>query len=310
MGNGVFKYVTLGLVRMETPVDYFYTEAPTTISVHVDFPQGHISEWYPKAINPAGYGSIDWKDLKILPGVDPALPATKGASRYFAARATDSAPLQAGDENEKFLFYRGMANFEVPLRPVIEGNGVRLQNSGAERIPLAILFENQKGRMGYRIARDLKDSAQLYAPDLNASFETLRRDLIAALEQVGLYPKEAAAMVETWRDSWFEEGMRMIYLMPRATVDKVLPLRMTPAPKETERVFVGRVELLSPWTDRAIRAAMETGDTKTLAKFERFLPPFLARIRAKGGLTESPLASAYVEKVAAKLNDGSAPCVQ
>ena len=117
-----------------------------------------------------------------------------------------------------------------------------------------------------------KTAYQLYAPELNASFDSLRRDLTAALEQAGLYPKEAAAMIETWRDSWFEEGMRVIYLMPpRRPWTGCCRCKVTPAPKEVQRVFVGRVELLSPWTERTIRAAMETNDTKTLDKFERFL---------------------------------------
>src|SRR5438477_4812657 len=38
-----------GLVRMETPVLYFYAQRPMTLSVHVDFPKGWITEWYPKA---------------------------------------------------------------------------------------------------------------------------------------------------------------------------------------------------------------------------------------------------------------------
>ena len=295
-----------GLVRMETPVDYFYTQTPARVSVHVDFPDGTMTEWYPKAVQ--ANQSIDWNDLNILPGANLVLPSSKGASRYYAARATDSAELQSGDENEKVLFYRGMGNFKVPLEPVSQGNGVVLRNNSAETIPLAILFENQNGHIGYRIARNLKDSVSLYAPDLNASFDSLRNDLTAALEQGGLYPKEAAAMVETWRDSWFEQGMRVIYLMPRATVDKVLPLKVTPAPKETQRVFVGRVEVLSAWTERTIRAAMETNDAKKLDQFERFLDPFLEQIRAKGGLTESPLATKYAQQVAARID--SAPCIQ
>jgi hypothetical protein len=297
-----------GLVRMETPVDYFYTQTPARISVHVDFPDGTITEWYPKAVQ--ANQTIDWNDLNILPGATLTLPSSKGASRYYAARETDSAPLQSGNENEKVLFYRGMGNFKVPLEPTAVGNGIFLRNIGAETIPLAILFENQDGRIGYRVVRDLKNSTELYAPDPNASFDSLRSDLTAALEQSGLYPKEAAAMIETWRDSWFEQGMRVIYLMPRAAVDKVLPLRVTPAPRETQRVFVGRVELLSPWTERTIRAAMETNDTKTLDRFERFLAPFLAQIRAKGGLNESPLATKYAQQVAARVTTGAAPCIQ
>jgi len=36
------------------------------------------------------------------------------------------------------------------------------------------------------------------------------------------------AMLETWRDSWFEEGMRVFYILPRATVDTLLPFRSSP----------------------------------------------------------------------------------
>ena len=295
-----------GLVRMETPVDYFYTQIPARVSVHVDFPDGTVTEWYPKAAQ--ADHSIYWNDLNILPGANLELPSSKGASRYYAARATDSAELRSGDENEKVLFYRGMGNFKVPVEPIVTGKGVALRNNSVEPIPVAILFENQNGRIGYRIVRNLKDSVSLHAPELNASFDSLRDDLTAALEQSGLYPKEAAAMIETWRDSWFEQGMRAIYLMPRATVDTVLPLRVTPAPKETQRVFVGRVEILSPWTERTIRAAMETNDANKLDRFERFLDPFLKQIRAKGGLMESPLATKYAQQVAAKIN--SAPCIQ
>src|SRR4029077_5996292 len=39
----------LGTVRMETPVVYFYTNRETTVSVHVSFSKGLITEWYPRA---------------------------------------------------------------------------------------------------------------------------------------------------------------------------------------------------------------------------------------------------------------------
>jgi hypothetical protein len=35
------------------------------------------------------------------------------------------------------------------------------------------------------------------------------------LVEFGLYRKEAEPMVETWRDSWFEEGIRLFYIVPR-----------------------------------------------------------------------------------------------
>ena len=41
-------------------------------------------------------------------------------------------------------------------------------------------------------------------------------------------------MVETWRDSWFEEA-RVFYLAPPASVDGILPLSVSPAPAAVSR---------------------------------------------------------------------------
>src|SRR5205823_1850258 len=57
----------------------------------------------------------------------------------------------------------------------------------------------------------------------------------------------AAAMVNTWRDSWFQEsGLRVLYVLPRAWTDRVLPLSVTPRPRELARVMVGRAEMIMP----------------------------------------------------------------
>src|SRR5947208_3041828 len=37
------------IVRMETPVIYFYSKEARTVDVTVKFPQGRITEWYPQA---------------------------------------------------------------------------------------------------------------------------------------------------------------------------------------------------------------------------------------------------------------------
>ena len=99
------------------------------------------------------------------------------------------------------------------------------------------------------------------------------------LVSAGLFPKEAEAMIETWRDSWFEEGTRIIYLVPREMVDSVLPLRMEPAPATVERVFVGRVELLARWRQAEMLAASEPA----LIRAGRFLEPFAGQIARTNG---------------------------
>jgi hypothetical protein len=73
---------------------------------------------------------------------------------------------------------------------------------------------------------------------------------LAELERIliarGLYPKEAQAMLNTWRDSWFKEGTRLFYIVPAKMIESILPLDINPKPTGIVRVFVGRVELGRP----------------------------------------------------------------
>ena len=85
-------------------------------------------------------------------------------------------------------------------------------------------------------------------------------------------------MVETWRDSWFEEGTRVIYIGPRRIVDAILPLEIAPAPSHVTRVFVGRMEVLTPATVQTVRTAVGAHDQETLARYARFLGPIADRI--------------------------------
>ena len=45
-------------------------------------------------------------------------------------------------------------------------------------------------------------------------------------------------MIETWRDSWFEHGSRLIYIYPESEIDSILPLDIKPAPVRTVRVVL------------------------------------------------------------------------
>ena len=287
-GQEVRKAALKGLVRMETPVLYFYSPKPTTLSVHVSFPHGLITEWYPNPLPSVktdnnGWGSrtdMWWNQLHVLPGKDLNYPVTEGPSHYYAARNTDSTPLRIGTEEEKMIFYRGLGNFAPPLRALYDEAGrLEIHNTGAEPIPFAIAFENQRGAVGFRIAENVASSVTLDAPELTQDLPALRQYLVAHLTGLGLYPKEALAMVDTWADSWFTEGSRVFYIVPRPTVDALLPLSIAPAPTEIQRVFVGRLEVLSPRTKDTIQRALRAGDSDTLTAFGRFLEPFIAQIQ-------------------------------
>ena len=282
--NIVYKLAAYTTVRMETPVIYFYSPSKTTVSVHVSFPAGRITEWYPNASSEPVNG-IEWNAVDVLPGADPALPSGQSGNHYYAARATDAAPLRVGSEQEKLLFYRGVGDFDVAIHPTTGADGtIRIRNASAQTVAAAFVFENQGGKIGFRAVHDLRDSAEVPEPELGSDLAALRDDLATELVRAGLYTKEARAMIETWRDSWFEEGLRVIYVVPRAAVDSVLPLAITPAPAQIERVFVGRVEMLSPAMAKDIETAAAAQDQSALAKYGRFLPAFWEELHRKHGL--------------------------
>ncbi len=316
-GYRCFKWRVTGTVRMETPVMYFYSSEELDAHVKVSFPRGLITEWYPKADyqvfqksgidgathrlepNPYGFdttlksltGAIEWSNIKVEPNTSPALPTEDAPSRYYAARGTDSAPIAVGDEHEKFLFYRGVGRFPIPLSARIASDGsIAVENHGGEPIPTVILFENRSDQMGYRNAGAVKDAVTLDSPVLDSSLPALRTELEGALVAQGLFPKEAQAMVETWRDSWFEEGMRLIYIVPSRAVDAFLPLHVDPAPSQTARVFVGRVELITPEITRTVEEAMARGDWSAIQHYGRFLDPILARIVSENPALKNQIA--------------------
>jgi hypothetical protein len=292
--KGGYKLGLRGTVRMETPVLYFYAPAEETVSVKVSFSKGVITEWYPHAssVEPSTAlhdgtlyqsqpdGSIAWDSVTLSPSLAADFPQEARSDRYYAARATTSTPLRvqtpAGEQHEKFLFYRGVSVFAVPISATLTSAGqVRAQNCGNDAFPSVVLFERRGEKVGYRIANALQTEATLDPPDLTATVDSLSRDLEGILVTQGLYQDEAQAMVQTWRDSWFEEGSRLLYIVPPEFVNTVLPLTIKPAPMQTTRVFVGRLELVTSATASAVENAFAQHDRATLAKYARFLEPIL-----------------------------------
>ena len=295
-----YKLGLRGTVRMETPVLYFYSSREETISVTVVFAKGVITEWYPHAsrVEPTGnlYGEnlhkagasgvIAWDSVTLVPDRRLDFPREDRNSHYYAARMTSSTPLRvmtaAGEQQEKFLFYRGVSTFAVPLSATLGTDGkVRIKNHGDQEIPATILFERRGEKIGYRIGGPLTQEEILDAPELTSTIDELGRDLEGILVAQGLYHDEARAMVETWRNSWFEEGSRLLYIVPAAFVNEVLPLSIDPAPAQTVRVFVGRLELVTPTTEKAVETAFAAHDTATLKAYGRFLEPILATMVKK-----------------------------
>jgi hypothetical protein len=305
--NGAqFKVGLRGTVRMETPVLYFYSPHQTVVSVKVSFSKGVITEWYPQAShvepNPKQVldrealfhrhdsGSIGWDSVAVSPNLAASFPRGNQTSddednQYYAARETSAAPLivktAAGDRQEKFLFYRGVSTFSVPLSATVTPEGkVDITNPAQQEVPSVILFERRGDRLGYRLGGPLTGEMSLDPPELTATVESMSRDLQDILTSQGLYPDEARAMIATWRQSWFEEGSRLLYIVPGGFLNQILPLTIHPAPSQAMRVFVGRLELVTPATTQAVEKILATHDIAGLQKYNRFLEPILDEMKA------------------------------
>ncbi|MGA8765018.1 MAG: hypothetical protein WB562_19265 [Candidatus Sulfotelmatobacter sp.] len=311
-----FKAGVRGTVRMETPVLYFYSPQEMTLSVRVSFAKGLITEWYPRAshVEPGevsdaealyqrhASGSVTWNSVTVAPTLAARFPTEGRGSQYYAARETSAAPLivksSAGSQQEKFLFYRGVSTFAPPISATLAPNGgVRISNLAREEVPIVILFERRGDKLGYRLGGALQSEISLEPPELTATFDSMSRDLENILTAQGLFPDEARAMIETWRQSWFEEGSRLFYVVPGHFVNTILPLAIHPAPSQITRVFVGRLELITPATEQAVQQALAAHDAIGLRKYTRFLQPILEELKtahpAKAQQLETDLGLTY-----------------
>jgi hypothetical protein len=275
-------------VRMETPVLYFYPDAPMEVKVTADYPQGMITEAYP---HPARKGSsATWQgklrpvtpeELKTVPVADSA-----EGRHYTTARNVPDAWLfrmqPAATQKEKipapetdhFIFYRGAGNnlSRMITASTNDDHSFQVTNQSPDTVPVLFLLHVVDGKsvwkrvdrmLPYKMIMDqeaitnnrqpfYKEEGRLQValPDATEPFATstprLKAEMLGALETEGLTKAEAAAMVATWDNLWFEEsGTRILAVLPQPWVDTVLPLQITPKPDAVERVFVARMEMIS-----------------------------------------------------------------
>jgi hypothetical protein len=212
----------------------------------------------------------------------------EGESHYYAARNTDAAALTVNGQSERFLFYRGVGSFDVPVSATaLSDTAVRIQNLGRDELRGAVLFQNRHGVIGYRVLDRLRGDTVVAAPEPAGTVVGLRREIERMLVNGGLYQREATAMVDSWRDSWFEEGTRVLYLVPPRAVKEILPLTITPAPKTVARVFVGRMEVITPAMERSVarRSRMATDRWSDTDDSSGQLP--IASLQGTSALTDS-----------------------
>ncbi len=272
-------------MRLETPVIYFHPPqggpCPLTASVKVAFRGGWLTQFYPTAetaglsvserLTEASTGILAWNDLQI--GVKANGPETSERV-WTAPRAVQAASVSTTNgESERFLFYRGVGHLECPLQITRTADSAALECrsqigtalSGCPPLSVAHLWLatfHADGACAFRALPPVTlqppsgtgqrpvllttpgafDSREYSAANLNR----LRRDMHAALEEEGLFPDEADALLNTWETSYFKSpGLRVFFMVPRAWTDQYLPLDIS-VPYEVKRVMVGRLELVTP----------------------------------------------------------------
>jgi hypothetical protein len=272
--------------KMETPVIYFYTKTRRKVSVEVDFTNGLLTQWYPRAAKapdatgataaePAAHraptGVVDvgrierstlgW-DLTLTPFGEPApagVPAVEAHDPWQYAREVRAAYVVSqgagAPEADHYVFYRGLGRMTPVLDVRAFGNGfVLVRNKGAQAVAGAFVLEMGASAGHFKKIVDLEaggarpvELGKVALSDRDRVVAELSAEVQKSLMEQGLYEDEATAMVRTWAPTWFaSEGTRVISFVPREVTDAVLPLRITPTPNALVRVLVARHEFLTP----------------------------------------------------------------
>ena len=263
------------LIRMETPVLYFYPREAMSPKVVVQYPQGHITEVFPTA--PGFAGSLpstvppfaqfnastpttSWEIALRSPTEAASLcrvpEVGKHGQHYAHAREVPDAWLvESAGQMEHFIFYRGAGQHSLPIRAInIHDDVWHLQHDRQPELQLkAIQIKVTAEGIQWAALPSIQSAAQdptetrsfTVATGLSSDLPSLVTTLILELTSEGLTQPEATAMVHTWKAAWMGEiGTRVLILMPGDWINETLPITITPKPLEFRRVFVARLELL------------------------------------------------------------------
>lgn len=327
--------------KMETPVTYFYADRPMQVAVKVRFPSGILTHWYPsvQSDGPAfpirgqrlADGVLDWGTLDLVPAAAAGddlralLPQVPRHHIWQFARETDSCYVRVRGQAEKYLFYRGLADFPSPVTAQVTADfRVAVKNVGTDPLGSVFILYVPAHHDGGRFASnpfatgavfecveglaagetrtiELAERIAKSETSLMQTAEALGNRLEKALVAAGLFPAEARAMRRTWHNSYFfTPGVRVLYALPQKQVDALLPIEITPAPRELLRVMVGRIEVVDPQRESVVETTLhdflESQKTDPWGALEyyrlallregRFLDPILRTLAARSSQPE------------------------
>ncbi len=260
----------------------------------IDFAKGHR-------------GSIVW-DVKVEPpGEDVFGRVFRGGETpsWLHPRQPDSALVTtANGEAEKYLFYRGLGRLDPPVRFSTTDSALHVVNASPDPVRQWLVFDLNDSRQARWLtpppiepaadpaataAKSAAEPIPLQAHEYKADWrKPLYEDAARLLTDAGLTRAEADGMLQTWWASYFEKpGLRVFWVVPSSYVDRVLPLTVTPAPRESVRVIVGRTELMTPAFEQRLLAdfAATTEEKPNRWLHDRYFLAYDARVKQLGGQT-------------------------
>ena len=262
-------------------------------------------------------GRLDWGNFSIqgrgAVAMKPLPDAPLSQFGWSYARAVDANLIEMpSGENERFLFYRGLGEFDLPVKVRAEDAGkIKMTNGYAEGTGTVFLLNVAQNHgafvehsAGIAAGAALEDTV----PSLDGAMAVdeyanrLSDAVTKALDTTGLYHDEAIAMVNTWRRQWFRTpGVRALYLLPQSWTEQSIPLTISPKPDGTVRVMLIRVELITKEQEAADVSALSAFDTdpaRGAAYFSdlgRFAEP---RLRRALQLSASAAGEEYLSQIA------------
>ena len=249
-------------------INEFYPKASASVEVDVErinekMDAGIIQSWNGEVLDNYVRGSITWSvaDLPIKANI-----LKTENSVWVAPRKTDSLYVEAiSGESEKYLFYRGVAHLDALMQTRCSSSEVTLLApskmlwlaTATTAIPTVwIVAVDERGEVAFRaiehvtLQKDLASKTIQSVPWFTAdqfrpeNLAGLKLSMKNALVEEGLFPKEADAMLATWKKSYFEDaGRRIFYIVPSEWLAYHLPVKVS-VRHELSRAFIGRIDLI------------------------------------------------------------------
>ena len=224
-------------------------------------------------------------DVKITPGAKEEFPDRAGRQPLLCGSGDRCrATRTSAGQQEKFLFYRGLASFQPPLAATIDRDG-RVSRRARPVKALSTPSSSSNAAAGNRVSRRSRCRKEHRPRSADADRDRRvapRRSCATRSIGEGLYPREAR---RDGRDvaGFLVRGWCATVLCVPAVSRRCRPSAPDRARSRltVKRVFVGRMEIVTPEIESEVAEAIRTSNQTVLRKYGRFLEPISQMVQQR-----------------------------